>query len=99
MEFASYQQAKIAINQFDGAMTKGMLVSSNYCSKSDRAGQTISIRLLPPVIQRGPAGRPGPQGAAQGSSGNLLARISGGAPTPNAPRGAFRGGRGGPRGV
>jgi len=25
MEFASYQQAKIAINQFDGAMTKGML--------------------------------------------------------------------------
>ena len=25
MEFASYQQAKIAINQFDGAMTKGKL--------------------------------------------------------------------------
>jgi hypothetical protein len=25
MEFASYQQAKIAINQFDGAMTKGTL--------------------------------------------------------------------------
>lgn len=23
MEFASYQQAKIAINKFDGAMTKG----------------------------------------------------------------------------
>jgi hypothetical protein len=26
MEFASYQQAKIAINQFDGAMTKGTLI-------------------------------------------------------------------------
>jgi hypothetical protein len=25
MEFASYHQAKIAINQFDGAMTKGTL--------------------------------------------------------------------------
>jgi len=29
MEFASYQQAKIAINQFDGAMTKGMLAPLN----------------------------------------------------------------------
>ena len=25
MEYASYQQAKIAINKFDGAMTKGRL--------------------------------------------------------------------------
>jgi hypothetical protein len=50
-------------------------------------------------MQRGPAGRPGPQGAGQGPSGNLLARISGGVPTTNAPRGAFRGGRGGPRGA
>lgn len=25
MEFASYQEAKIAINKFDGAMTKGEL--------------------------------------------------------------------------
>jgi THO complex subunit 4 len=29
MEFASYQQAKIAINQFDGAMTKGTLIRPN----------------------------------------------------------------------
>jgi hypothetical protein len=65
-----------------------------------KLGQTISIRLLPPVMQRGPAGRPGPQGQGQGpSGGNLLARISGGMPTPSAPRGAFRGGRGGPRGA
>jgi hypothetical protein len=28
MEFASYQQAKIAINQFDGAMTKGKLLAT-----------------------------------------------------------------------
>ncbi|CAD6563825.1 MAG: hypothetical protein TREMPRED_001394 [Tremellales sp. Tagirdzhanova-0007] len=38
MEYASYQQAKIAINKFDGAMTKG---------------QTISIRLLAPISSSG----------------------------------------------
>jgi hypothetical protein len=27
MEYASYQQAKIAINKFDGAMTKGASLS------------------------------------------------------------------------
>lgn len=87
MEFASYQQAKIAINKFDGAMTKG---------------QTISIRLLPPAVQRAPAG-----GKAQGaSSGNLLSRISGGDKPASGPRPAGgargdrggRGGRGAPRG-
>lgn len=30
MEFASYQQAKIAINKFDGAMTKGELSNSSH---------------------------------------------------------------------
>jgi hypothetical protein len=103
MEFASYQQAKIAINKFDGAMTKGQssrhspTISVLIC-----VGQTISIRLLAPVVQRGPPSQGRGGGAAPG--GNLLARISGGAPGPaannnNAPRGAMRGGRGGPRGA
>jgi hypothetical protein len=69
-------------------------------------GQTISIKSLPPVVQRGPAGRPQGQGQGQvAPGGNLLARISGGvggggAPNaPNGPRGGMRGGRGGPRGA
>ncbi|EIW72135.1 hypothetical protein TREMEDRAFT_66724 [Tremella mesenterica DSM 1558] len=78
MEYASAQQAKIAINKFDGAMTKG---------------QTISIRLLPPVT---PRLQVTPQ-----SSKPLIARIAGGTassgstPTNTAPRGrgGFRGGR------
>ncbi|EAL19799.1 hypothetical protein CNBG0920 [Cryptococcus deneoformans B-3501A] len=68
MEYANVQQAKIAINKFDGAMTKG---------------QTISIRFAvprfpPPAIR----GRPGAgRGAASGQ--NLLSRIQG-APGTNA---------------
>ncbi|OXC68929.1 hypothetical protein AYX13_02538 [Cryptococcus neoformans] len=69
MEYANVQQAKIAINKFDGAMTKG---------------QTISIRFavprFPPSAIRG---RPGAgRGAAPGQ--NLLSRIQG-APGTNAP--------------
>ncbi|WVR09617.1 hypothetical protein IAU60_006689 [Kwoniella sp. DSM 27419] len=90
MEYASPQQAKIAINKFDGAMTKG---------------QTISIKLLPPIVAKGRPG-PGPvAGGNAGSSQSLLSRIQGGAPTAGgkgandrAPRnaaGAGRGGRGG----
>ncbi|WWD19843.1 hypothetical protein CI109_104310 [Kwoniella shandongensis] len=87
MEFASPQQAKIAINKFDGAMTKG---------------QTISIRLLPPIVAK--AGRPGaPSGGSAGAGAggaatgqSLLARIQGGnAPAAQNARGG-RGGRGGP---
>ncbi|WRT70016.1 uncharacterized protein IL334_007009 [Kwoniella shivajii] len=91
MEFASPQQAKIAINKFDGAMTKG---------------QTISIKLLPPIVARGPGPRPANgagagAGAGAASGQSLLSRIQGGAPSgpaanaPNAGRGG-RGGRGGP---
>ena len=36
MEFASYQQARIAINKFDGAMTKGELASP--------AGAQLTVR-------------------------------------------------------
>ncbi|RSH91482.1 hypothetical protein EHS25_009781 [Saitozyma podzolica] len=74
MEFASYQQAKIAINKFDGAMTKG---------------QTISIRLLPPHQPRPAKGAGGGATGAQ-SGGSLLSRISGGGAqkqAPSAPRG------------
>jgi hypothetical protein len=101
MEFASYQQAKIAINKFDGAMTRGAYTIHTY-DRYLTIGQTISIKLLPPVVQRGPAGRPQGQGQVA-PGGNLLARISGGgggAPNaPNGPRGGMRGGRGGPRGA
>ncbi|WWC91917.1 uncharacterized protein L201_006869 [Kwoniella dendrophila CBS 6074] len=85
MEFAAPQQAKIAINKFDGAMTKG---------------QTISIRLLPPIVAK--PGRPGP--GAQGNTGSsaqsgqsLLSRIQGGAGAGGVPQqqSASRGGRGG----
>ncbi|WWC72219.1 uncharacterized protein I206_106181 [Kwoniella pini CBS 10737] len=85
MEFASPQQAKIAINKFDGAMTKG---------------QTISIRLLAPIVAKprpGPGG-PGPVGAGAASGQSLLSRIQGGnasAGGPGPQRGG-RGGRGGP---
>ncbi|WVQ94918.1 hypothetical protein IAU59_002004 [Kwoniella sp. CBS 9459] len=81
MEFASPQQAKIAINKFDGAMTKG---------------QTISIKLLPPIVARG---RDGPRPAAGGNAASgqsLLSRIQGGGKdaTPSASAGQ-KGGRGG----
>ncbi|ORX39454.1 hypothetical protein BD324DRAFT_619774 [Kockovaella imperatae] len=82
MEFASYQQARIAINKFDGAMTKG---------------QTISIRLLPPPTARpGPGSRPASQTGAsllQRMSGPGAG--AGSIPRGNAPRGS---GRGAPRG-
>ncbi|KAK4684452.1 THO complex subunit 4, partial [Tremellales sp. Uapishka_1] len=88
MEFASYQQAKAAINQFDGAMTKG---------------QTINIHLLPPHRPSTPpvaslAARINPAAAG----GSLLSRIAGGsisAPAERAPRGGGGGrGRGAARG-
>ncbi|WVW86383.1 hypothetical protein I302_108429 [Kwoniella bestiolae CBS 10118] len=84
MEFASPQQAKIAINKFDGAMTKG---------------QTISIRLLAPIVSRprpGPPGQGPAQAQANPSGQSLLSRIQG--PPGNGPVGGRggRGGRGGP---
>ena len=99
MEFATYQQAKIAINKFDGAMTKGkafFVQGKLVLVLTLNTGQTISIRLLPPVVQRGPAGPGKPQGA---SGGDLLSRISGGkahiaAAPRDVPRGGARGGRG-----
>ncbi|KAL7424569.1 hypothetical protein Q5752_000253 [Cryptotrichosporon argae] len=94
MEYASAQQAKIAINKFDGAKTKG---------------ETISIKLLPPVQPRG-AVRPDAQRQQSGAS--LLARLGGGggggggrdtarssdAPRRSAPAGERGRGRGAPRG-
>ncbi|WVF67322.1 hypothetical protein IAT40_002073 [Kwoniella sp. CBS 6097] len=83
MEFASPQQAKIAINKFDGAMTKG---------------QTISIKLLPPIVAKG---RDGPRPAAGGnpaSGQSLLSRIQGGGKDASASApasGGQKGGRGG----
>ncbi|OCF61571.1 hypothetical protein L486_01223 [Kwoniella mangroviensis CBS 10435] len=82
MEFASPQQAKIAINKFDGAMTKG---------------QTISIRLLPPIVAKsrpGPGG-PGSAGQANAGSQSLLSRIQGGGGVVANPPAGGRGGRGG----
>ncbi|KAI9633802.1 uncharacterized protein MKK02DRAFT_28568 [Dioszegia hungarica] len=89
MEYSSVQEAKIAINKFDGAMTKG---------------QTISIRFLPPVQIRPPPARASsynaPPAGRQQTGASLLARI---APPPRgAPAGPPRGqggpvrGRGGP---
>ena len=72
----------IAINKFDGAMTKG---------------QTISIRLLPPATVRQAPGRPsGQAGAAPGAS--LLSRIQGTGPTSQPARGRGAAPRGGNRG-
>ncbi|OCF43730.1 hypothetical protein I317_02483 [Kwoniella heveanensis CBS 569] len=81
MEFASPQQAKIAINKFDGAMTKG---------------QTISIKLLPPIVSKG---RDGPRPAAGGNTASgqsLLSRIQGGGKEAPAGQKGGRGGRPGP---
>ena len=99
MEFASYQEAKIAINKFDGAMTKGELDLIPVSVRADTTlGQTISIRLLPPA--RAPpaagaaSGGPGRGGAQTGAS--LLARLGGqggASGAVNAPRGGA-----GPRG-
>jgi hypothetical protein len=72
MEFASYQQAKIAINKFDGAMTKGKPYSHSRIAADSMTGQTISIRLLPPVQPR--AAKPA---AAAQTGGSLLSRITG----------------------
>lgn len=87
MEYANVQQAKIAINKFDGAMTKGsfrfFLSAVSRLTCAILAGQTISIRFAvprfpPPAIR----GRPGAgRGAASGQ--NLLSRIQG-APGTNA---------------
>ncbi|WVQ90384.1 hypothetical protein IAS59_004163 [Cryptococcus gattii] len=89
MEYSNVQQAKTAINKFDGAMTKG---------------QTISIRFaiprFPPSSVRG---RPG-AGRSAAPAQNLLSRIQG-APGTKAPApaandrgvkggGGARGGRG-----
>lgn len=42
MEFASPQQAKVAINKFDGAMTKGALDCSHF----------PDVRPVPPTLRR-----------------------------------------------
>ncbi|KAK8853414.1 hypothetical protein IAR55_004120 [Kwoniella newhampshirensis] len=83
MEYASPQQAKIAINKFDGAMTKG---------------QTISIRLLPPIVAKGRPGPPAAAGGAPGGGGgqSLLARIQGNPASAGPVARGGRGGRGGP---
>ncbi|ORY31627.1 Endonuclease/exonuclease/phosphatase [Naematelia encephala] len=98
VEFASYQQAKTAINMFDGAMTKGVTFQDPALHHTDTSeGQTISIRLLPPVVAR--AAPAAARGAPAG--GSLLSRISGGNAAPaagprggGAPRGRGVGGRG-----
>ena len=91
MEYASYQQAKIAINKFDGAMTKGApyLPSGDADHSSHFPGQTISIRLLAPISS---SGRPDSALNGAPNGGSLLSRISGGQGRTVA---SPRGGRGG----
>ncbi|KAK1922223.1 hypothetical protein DB88DRAFT_497586 [Papiliotrema laurentii] len=83
MEFASPQQAKIAINKFDGAMTKG---------------QTISIHLLPPATAGRP-GRQSRSASGSQTGASLLSRIQGVTQTAPAGRGQQgRGNAGGQKG-
>lgn len=110
MEYSSVQEAKVALNKFDGAMTKGQLSSSlQTLTQANETGQTISIRFLPPINTRQPPamgqggnfGAPRPAVNNQDQSGaSLLARMTktGGGGGAQAPRGAGPGpvrGRGG----